>query len=178
MTDRTYWPLLFPAWTPEAPVIVEIGSGSGEYLSTRAAADTHAFFIGTDRLHDRCKMHARLADKKKLQPSHYKVIFGDIERWLITLPPGSVDEFISLYPDPWPKRRHSKNRLFGPLLLPLILSRLALNGTWLFATDMKAYWELAQKTLILLRKENPGLSWETRVVRPDEREPLSQFERR
>jgi len=49
------------------------------------------------------------------------------------------------FPDPWPKRRHAKYRLFSPELLPLIVSRLSPGATIHITTDHLEYlqWSIA-----------------------------------
>jgi len=57
------------------------------------------------------------------------------------LPPGSVDLFYLLFPDPWPKRRHLSRRVVTPLFLRGVAKALKLGGRFRIATDQADYYE-------------------------------------
>ena len=56
-----------------------------------------------------------------------------------------LDEIFILYPDPWPKARHQKRRIFNKKNLDLLLSKLKINGKVFIATDVKNYFETIYK---------------------------------
>ncbi|MXY98268.1 MAG: tRNA (guanosine(46)-N7)-methyltransferase TrmB, partial [Gemmatimonadetes bacterium] len=51
------------------------------------------------------------------------------------------------FPDPWPKKRHRKRRLFNPRFIEEIVRTLAAGGTLDFATDYVEYYEEIQALL-------------------------------
>ena len=51
------------------------------------------------------------------------------------------------FPDPWPKARHHKRRLFDPETVDLVLGLLRPGGQLFFATDHLEYGELVQGLL-------------------------------
>ena len=51
------------------------------------------------------------------------------------LPPASVAELWTFFPDPWPKVRHHKRRLVSAGFADLAASRVAPGGWWRLATD-------------------------------------------
>src|SRR6185436_9899723 len=61
--------------------------------------------------------------------------------------PGSLDEVLLLFPDPWHKKRHHKRRLIQPPFVELVASRLASGGVFKLATDWENY---AQQMLEVL----------------------------
>src|SRR4029077_12934920 len=57
------------------------------------------------------------------------------------LPPGSVEVFYLLFPDPWPKRRHWRRRIVNENFLRAINQTLISGGTLHIATDCVDYFE-------------------------------------
>ena len=45
------------------------------------------------------------------------------------------------FPDPWPKRRHHKNRLFKKEFVDVFYTKLIQNGLFIFVTDHKEYFD-------------------------------------
>jgi len=69
-----------------------------------------------------------------------------------------------LFPDPWPKKKHHKRRLFQAIFVKKILERIAPKGKLYFATDNQNYYEQAleclsnppiQKIPIIIKKIDP-----------------------
>src|SRR4029077_12305539 len=56
------------------------------------------------------------------------------------LPPGSVEVFYLLFPDPWPKRRHWRRRIVNENFLRAINQALISGGTLHIATDCDDYF--------------------------------------
>jgi tRNA (guanine-N7-)-methyltransferase len=48
-----------------------------------------------------------------------------------------------LFPDPWPKKRHHKNRLLKPVLLDELAVRAGPGSRLFFRTDFKPYYDEA-----------------------------------
>jgi tRNA (guanine-N7-)-methyltransferase len=55
--------------------------------------------------------------------------------------PGTLDEALILFPDPWPKKRHHKRRLIQPPFVALLAARLKMGGVLRLATDWQPYAE-------------------------------------
>jgi len=92
--------------------------------------------------------------------------------------PGSLDEVLVLFPDPWHKKRHHKRRLIQPPFVELIASRLRAGGVLRLATDWEEYalqmLEVLGAANTLFTNLSPGGNW---VPRPEERAP-TRFEKR
>ena len=56
-----------------------------------------------------------------------------------------------LFPDPWPKKKHHKRRLFRTEFVKTILKKISKQGKLYFATDNQNYYDEA---LIALHKKN------------------------
>ncbi len=93
-----------------APLEVELGSGDGSFLVNWAQHHPDRNFIGVERLLGRI----RKLDRKTQRLGLNNLLGLRIEASYcleFLLPPASVDALHVYFPDPWPKRRHHKNRL-------------------------------------------------------------------
>ena len=86
------------------------------------------------------------------------------------LPPGSLDELLVLFPDPWPKKRHHKRRLVNAAFLALAARAIAPGGRLHIATDWADY---AQAIAELLADNTDFTSEADTAARPP-----TKYERR
>jgi tRNA (guanine-N7-)-methyltransferase len=123
-----------------APVILEIGFGMGETTMAMAAADPARDVIAVD-------VHtpgagALLRDLDSIGRRNVRVIVGDaLDVLREMLLPQSIDEIRVYFPDPWPKVKHHKRRLFTPAFAALTATRLRPGGLLHSATDWAPYAE-------------------------------------
>lgn len=159
-----------------APRTLEIGFGNGENLLALAAAHPERDFIGVE-VHRAGVGHLLLrADEAGL--ANLRVICHDaVEVLERHIAPGSLDEVLVLFPDPWHKKRHHKRRLIQPAFVDLVVSRLQPGGRLQLATDWEPYAQQMLEVLsacAALRNLAPDASF---VPRPAWR-ALTRFERR
>jgi tRNA (guanine-N7-)-methyltransferase len=159
-----------------ARLVVEVGFGNGDHLLAMAQARPEYNFLGVE-VHrpgvGRLLHEAGRADLRNL-----RVACADaVEIFRHALPPGSVDEVMIFFPDPWPKKRHHKRRIVQAEFANLVARALRPGGRLRLATDWADY---AQHMLTVLDAETqlenvagPGAF----VPRPDDR-PLTRFETR
>ncbi len=120
------------------PVVLEIGFGMGETTLAMASADPARDVIAVD-------VHtpgagALLRDLDSAGLTNVRVMVADATVLLRDmLAPGSLDEIRLFFPDPWPKSRHRKRRLYSPGFAALAASRLRLGGLLHSATDWAPY---------------------------------------
>jgi tRNA (guanine-N7-)-methyltransferase len=120
------------------PITVEIGSGNGHFLVDRAIRYPEKNFIGTEILNGRAKKFNSKIEKRSLK--NIVVFKGDARRFVWEfLFEGTVSEFIILFPDPWPKKRHYKNRIIKTEFIDMMHLRLSPGGTVTVATDYPGY---------------------------------------
>ncbi len=131
---------------PARPLEVDCGCGKGRFLLARAAAQPDVQFLGIDRMLgrtqklDRKIVRAGLANVKLLRME----AFFSLQQ---LLPPHRVRTIYIFFPDPWPKRRHHRRRLFGPEFLEVLWTRLETGGTVQVATDHLDYFADMRKCL-------------------------------
>jgi len=120
------------------PLIVEIGSGNGHFLVDYAFQKPDYNFIGTELLGGRAKKFYKKICKRELK--NIAVYKGDARVFIWEyLYDEMVNEFIILFPDPWPKKRHHKHRLIKEGFIKMLSRRLKKNGLISIATDHEEY---------------------------------------
>lgn len=136
---------------------VELGFGKGRYLLERAMAHPERRFLGVEVASKYFRLLDRRAARRGLD--NLLRIRGEALYLLAAILPRSFAEILHVYfPDPWPKSRHHKRRLFDPETVDLVLGVLAPGGELFFATDHLEYGEEVQELLASF----PGLTVERR----------------
>lgn len=160
-----------------APLVVEIGCGTGESLAVMAGArpeiDVLAFEVYLPGI---ARTLGRLRGE---HVGNVRLVQGDVVDGLTNLlGPASVAEIWTFFPDPWPKARHHKRRLVSTDFADLVATRLRPGGGWRLATDWSDYAE--QMRAVLNRHpafENVGTApggWAERFAD----RPVTRFEQR
>lgn len=127
----------FPAGQP---LEVDVGCGKGRFLLARAAAHPEIAFLGLDRMLRRI----RKIDRKAVRAGVFNVRLIRVEAYYATLyliPPARVSTFYVFFPDPWPKKRHHKYRLFNEPYLDALHRDLVPGGRVHLATDHQPYFD-------------------------------------
>lgn len=127
------------------PLVVELGSGNGHFLAEYAAKHREKNFVGTEILSGRARKLQAKAGKRNL--SNVVVFRGEVRRFVWEfLYEEMVEEFITLFPDPWPKKRHHKHRLLNRPFIEMLRVRLVQDGVVSMATDSAEYrdWILGE----------------------------------
>src|SRR5690554_2499396 len=111
-------------------ITLEIGCGHGHFMTGYAAAHPDEFCVAIDIIRDRLERADRKARRVGL--SNVAWVRAHAEDFLEALPAhvACARHIFVLFPDPWPKRRHWKNRLVQPSFL-LALAKRAAPGTLL-----------------------------------------------
>ena len=134
---------LIPA---RAGIVWEVGCGHGHFLTAFAAAHPDQLCVGVDITLDRIERGLRKRNRAKLANLHF--IQADALDFLGALPPGVTFATIYiLFPDPWPKRRHHKNRILQPDFLTAVAARAGQGARLHFRTDYEPYFRDAERTI-------------------------------
>lgn len=147
---------LFPR--SEQPVEIDVGSGKGRFILSRAPRNPDINYLGIDRMLRRIRKTARKAERAGLDnirflrlDAYYTVTY--------LIPPRSVQTYYVLFPDPWPKKKHWKNRLMNPLFLDAVSRTLIENGSLHFATDHAPYFEEVAELISQDSRFCPQATW-------------------
>src|SRR3954447_7850670 len=173
-------PLDLPRWFPStkpgkspgaAPLIVEIGSGTGEALAQLAAARPSYNVLGLEVW--RPGVARTFLHLERAGVDNVRMLSLDGE-WALEhlFGPGQLAELWTFFPDPWHKKRHHKRRLVSAAFAALVASRLEQGAAWRLATDWPDYAEHIETVL----GAEPSLLG-GRTERWAER-PMTKFERR
>ena len=133
---------LFPS---AQPLEVELGSGDGSFLVNYAKLHPERNFLGVERLLGRLRKLDRKGKRAGLTNLRCtRIESGYFIEYL--LPPESVSAFHIYFPDPWPKRKHRKNRLVNAHFAEVAYRALIPGGTVYLRTDDEDYF--AQMTMV------------------------------
>ena len=146
----------------EAPVEMEIGVGKGRFLLTQAEERTGTDFLGLEW----SLKHLRIARDRAARRGLRNVRFcrADARHVLSDLTPDASIARVHVYcPDPWPKKRHHKRRLFTPEVTAHLERILAVGGYLNVSTDVRDYFE----AIVEVVGQRPGLRRATDPLYPD-----------
>ena len=142
------------------PWEVEIGFGKGRFLLAQAKANPSRRYLGIEVV---SKYQRLLAGRAARQDVGNLVAIRGEALYLLgsVLPLGFADTLHVYFPDPWPKARHLRRRLFDAESLDLLVGTLRPNGRLCFASDFVEYGE----KVVALLEGMPGLTT-TRIEAP------------
>jgi len=130
----------------ESPWELEIGFGKGRYLLRRAEEHPERRFLGIEMAAEYFRILVQRARRKRL--GNVLALRGEALYALSAALPRRFAEAVHVYhPDPWPKARHHKRRLFDPETVDLVLGALRPGGALFFGTDHLEYGELVVEIL-------------------------------
>ena len=128
------------------PVELEIGAGKGTFLINAAKAQPATNFLGIEWANKYYKYAADRARRWGL--SNIRLLRCDAREFLTHHnAPETIRAFHIYFPDPWPKKRHHKRRLFSQEFLTSALSALQPDGQLHVATDYREYFEIIKPLL-------------------------------
>ncbi len=121
-----------------APRVTEIGFGDGATLLDLAARSPASDFIGVE-VHPPGIGHCLLGIESRGLANLRVIPHDAVEVLDRQIAPGSLDELLLYFPDPWPKKRHHKRRIVQPPFVALVADRLKPGGRFRLATDWEPY---------------------------------------
>lgn len=167
--DDRVFPLrdLVPEGTP---LEIEIGCGSGRFIAANAAKRPEVRFLAVERMMERL----RRCSKKAQQGALHNLTFVRVEagRFVRELLPDACCQALYLFfPDPWPKRRHHKNRFFRQEMCDVLARILIPGGAFYMSTDHEDYFREVRDWLAA----DPRFEPIPALVRPEDEQ--TDFER-
>ena len=147
-------------------IYFEIGCGSGESTIGFAKANPDSIIIAIEVHRPSISHLVENAHNEGL--TNIRVAYSDgvqvLRDWVSDK---SLSAIFAFFPDPWPKKRHNKRRLFRSELVALMLKKLKPGGQIIAATDWAEYGKQMLEVL-----PNSKLS-----IRPSWR-PITKYERK
>ena len=147
------------------PLWLEIGFGAGEHLAWHAARRRDTAFIGCEAFID--GVAALLSKAAEEELANVRVFPDDARRLVAALPDRCLERVFVLFPDPWPKARHSKRRLMSAEFLDGLARAMAPGAELRLATDHAGLrrWMLARLLV------HPDFAWLAREAGDWRRRP-------
>ena len=132
-------------------IVWEVGCGHGHFLTAYAEENPDVVCVGLDIEKDRIKRANKKKSRAKLTNLHF--LHADAFDFMATLPDKiTFSAVYVLFPDPWPKRRHHKNRIMQPEFIEAVSKKIMPKGRLYFRTDYKPYYDAAYN-FVLLEKQ-------------------------
>ncbi|HKP40939.1 tRNA (guanosine(46)-N7)-methyltransferase TrmB [Mycobacterium sp.] len=123
-----------------APVVLEIGSGTGISTLAMAQAEPHLDVVAVEVYRRGLAQLLSAIDREGV--TNIRLVRGDgVDVLEHMFGPDSLTGVRVYFPDPWPKARHHKRRLLQPDTVALIADRLRPGGVLHAATDHAGYAE-------------------------------------
>ena len=129
----------------DRPVVIEFCCGNGQWIGEMAKKNPDINWIGVDKLFERSRKLWAKIHREKI--SNLFVACTEANLFIRHyVPPKSIHAIHVNFPDPWPKRRHEKNRLVRREFLENLSKILKPGALAHFVTDDAAYlqWMLEE----------------------------------
>jgi len=125
------------------PVELEIGCGKAGFLLRQAQAHPERNYLGIEWANEFYKFAAdRMA---RWGMTNVRIMRTDARQFVIDRLPDACLSVLHVYhPDPWPKKRHHKRRLFNTQFVDAAIRVLVPGGRWSIQTDHAEYFETMQ----------------------------------
>ncbi len=122
----------------EKPLILEIGFGEGEFLINAARSNEEKNYLGIEIKAGRFRKAVRTAMNLSLDNIKFVHIEASIALKQV-FEKRTFDSILINFPDPWPKRRHSKHRVFNSEFIGCMANALVVGGKVSIKTDQLEY---------------------------------------
>ncbi len=128
------------------PVELEIGTGKAGFLLRRAHAYPDRNFLGIEWAN---KFYRYAVDRmERWQMGNVRLLRIDARHFIREVcPRDSLTALHVYHPDPWPKKRHHKRRLFEPVFVATAVQCLVPGGRLAVQTDHAEYFEVIRTLL-------------------------------
>jgi len=144
------------SWVQEK-LALDIGFGAGETTAYLSTAKPNMSIIGAEVYLSGIGSLLSKIRNENLQ--NIKILNSDVVAFLENNDAYFFDLVLMFYPDPWPKRKHHKRRLFKDDFLQLLNKKVKKEGIFYFKTDWQHYFdevmkiELDSKTWQVIKKK-------------------------
>lgn len=124
------------------PVEVDLGAGDGSFAIGWVQLHPEINLVAVERLLGRARKIVKISDRLNLP--NIRLLRLESSYFLQRMcQPESLSRIHIMFPDPWPKRRHHKNRLIQPEFIRIAHRALVMGGELRFSTDHQEYFQYA-----------------------------------
>ncbi len=149
-----------------APLVVEIGGGTGDVISTVAAKHPDRNHLAFEVFEP--AVASTLSKCARAGIDNVRVVVANgVDAMGTLIGDRALTELWTFFPDPWHKKRHHKRRLVSRPFADLVAAKLADDGLWRLATDWEDYAlamraVLDEHPLLVNRHDGWAPRWEDR----------------
>lgn len=134
-------------------LFIEIGMGKGKFIFENAKKNKNINFIGMEKEKSVIYIPAKKFDlNENKNIKNLKLINSDAKDLKFWFKSEKIDKIFINFPDPWPKKKHSKRRLVFVDFLTLYWDILKIDGTIEFKTDQKFLFDFFLEQIIIFKK--------------------------
>jgi len=132
-------------------ITLEIGCGHGHFLVAYGQQHPDKICLGIDVNRGRIFKGRKKIERAELKNVHF--LECDSMEFLLLLPDRiKIKNAWILYPDPWPKKRHLKNRIVQEAFLENLATRTQKNGRLFIRSDYEPYLDWSKELIKLSDK--------------------------
>lgn len=147
----------------------EIGFGSAEHLIGQAKANPDTLIFGAEPFIEGVAKALLLIKQNEIK--NIALIDDDARKILSKLKDNCLERVFILFPDPWPKSRHHKRRLFNQDFIQEMARLIKPNGKLRFATDWANYAE----AVLAIMAQNQDFTWTAQSSKDWKTAPSDHF---
>ncbi len=149
------------------PLHMEIGAGKGEFIQLQSLFLNYVNFVGIEVKGKRIITIAKKLDVEKNHNVRIARLFVDekINNWI---PKDSFEQIYIYHPDPWPKRKHFKNRMIQHPFIDALSHVLKLDGILRISTDHPGYAEWIIKKFSERKDYEPLFDSTSKYIVPED----------
>ena len=129
------------------PIHVEIGCGYGQFMQAYCLEHPQYNFVGIDYRFKRSYALAKKLSELPHEEKNFCLLRAKGERVAHIFGNNEVDRLFYFFPDPWPKTRHHKKRLFQAPFLKEVQKVLKPGGEICIKTDHDGYASWMQSVI-------------------------------
>lgn len=138
------WEALFAR---SGPIELEIGTGKAGFLLRRAQAHPDHNFLGIEWANEYYRF--AVDRMRRWRVPNVRMLRSDASHFVrVVCPRESLAAMHVYHPDPWPKRRHAKRRLFQQPFVDAAVACLERGGRLAVQTDDAEYFETIRALLL------------------------------
>lgn len=127
-------------------LVVEVGAGTGIFLTELAALYPKKVFVALDVKGDRLQKGARIALERGIKNIYF--VRARADQLLEVVDKHTVAELWLTFSDPFPKKRDAKRRLTAPSFLRIYKNSLMDKGVFLQKTDNHQLFDWSLEQLV------------------------------
>jgi tRNA (guanine-N7-)-methyltransferase len=145
--EKIDWNVVFMNGKP--PNFLDIGSGRGKFLFEFALKNPKKNILGIEIRRNCVEWLESVISGEKFENAG--ILWYNVLNGLSFIENESLEAIFYLFPDPWPKSRHSKRRAMNQEVLNELSLKLIPSGKIYFATDI---WEIHNYHIEMLTQKN------------------------